>query len=143
MAKILLIFLVISACYPNKTDEHYRRQGRWKMWYDDAKTQKMWIGRYKNHEQAGTWKYYSSSGHLYLREKYRRGHYIKTTYYYPSGKRQLEGYAMYVETEDTTFYRWEGDWCKYDSISGKLVEVSYYKFGKFAWFKPLNTVKQR
>jgi antitoxin component YwqK of YwqJK toxin-antitoxin module len=139
----IAILLLISACYPNKTDKHFRRQGRWKMCYDDTKKQTMWTGRYQNHEQAGTWKYYTSSGKLYLKEKYRKHHSIKTTYYYPNGKRQLQGFAVYFETEDTTFYRWEGDWFKYDSITGKLMEVSYYKFGKFAWYKPLNTPKRR
>ncbi|MES2558485.1 MAG: hypothetical protein V4590_02005 [Bacteroidota bacterium] len=122
-------------------DKHHYRQGRWKLYYDDQKRQVMWKGRYKDHRQVGHWKYYSSKGTIYLDELYLKDDRIKTTYYDKAGRKELEGYANLVAQKDTVFYRWEGDWLKYDT-TGKLIEVSYYKFGKFAWHKPLNSVKK-
>lgn len=134
----ILIFTV--SCSPNKVDKRNLRQGRWKLYYDDQKTQLMWKGRYKNHHQVGRWKYYRPNGVIYLNEKYLKDNRIATTYYDENGRKHLSGYATYFETLDTAYYRWEGDWLKYDS-SGNVIEISYYKFGKFAWYKPLDPVR--
>jgi antitoxin component YwqK of YwqJK toxin-antitoxin module len=110
MVKVAICLLLFVTCSPNRVDKKHRKQGRWKTYYDDKQTRKMWTGRYKNHEQTGKWKYYSRSGVLYMKEKYQKDSFIKTTYYYPNGKKHLQGYATYIETEDTTYYRWEGNW---------------------------------
>jgi antitoxin component YwqK of YwqJK toxin-antitoxin module len=141
MFRLLLICMLLSSCSFNKVDKRNFRQGRWKMYYDDEKKQLMWKGRYKDHHQVGHWKYYTSRGTIYLDERYQKDKRIKTRYYDYEGRKHLEGYATYVESLDTAYYRWEGDWLKYDT-TGTLVEVSYYKFGKFAWYKPLNSVKK-
>ena len=135
-----ILCALFSSCYLNRVDKHDLRQGRWKMYYDDEKKQLMWKGRYKNHHQVGHWKYYTSSGIRYLDERYQKDKRIKTLYYDYKGRKHLSGYAQYTETKDTAYYRWEGNWLKYDT-TGKLIEVSYYKFGKFAWYQPLNSVK--
>ena len=141
MLRFILICMLFSSCSLNKLDEHKFRQGRWKIYYDDSKKNLMWKGRYKNHHQIGHWKYYTTRGTIYLDERYKKDKRIKTTYYDYEGRLHLKGYAFYFESLDTAYYRWEGDWLKYDT-TGKLIEVSYYKFGKFAWYKPLNSVKK-
>lgn len=141
MFRLILVMFFLGSCSLNKVDKHHFRQGRWKMYYDDKKKQLMWKGRYKNHHQVGHWKYYTARGTLYLEERYLKDKRIQTTYYDYEGRLHLKGYAHYVESLDTAYYRWEGDWLKFDT-TGKLVEVSYYKFGKFAWYKPLNSVKK-
>lgn len=141
MFRLFLICMLFMGCYPNKVDKRHCRQGRWKLYYDDEKKHLMSKGRYKNHRQVGHWKYYSSKGTIYLDERYQKNKQIKTTYYDRKGRKELEGYADFVIGKDTVYYRWEGDWLKYDT-TGKLIEVSYYKFGKFAWHKPLNSVSK-
>jgi antitoxin component YwqK of YwqJK toxin-antitoxin module len=135
MFKWLWICFVFASCSFNRVDKHHFRQGRWKEYYDDEKTQVMWKGRYKNHHQVGHWKYYSTNGVIYLEERYTKQNLIQTVYYDSKGRKHLSGDAVYYETLDTAYYRWEGDWLKYDT-TGQVVEVSYYKFGKFAWNKP-------
>lgn len=137
----LCIVCLLLGCARNRTDEHYRRQGRWKMYYDDERKQLMWKGKYRNHKQVGTWKYYKPDGSIYLKERYQKDlTTIRTTYFYPNGNKHLEGVAFFVETKDTAYYRWEGEWYKYDS-AGVLNQISFYKFGKFAWFLPLPVKK--
>ncbi len=140
MYKLAILCLCFVSCYHNRVDKRNFRQGFWKMYYDDEKKQLMWKGRYRDHHQVWRWKYYTSSGHIYLSERYRKNHQIQTIYYYPSGKKELQGTAVYFETLDTAYYRWEGDWVHFDS-TGVIDKVSYYKYGKFAWLKPINSFK--
>ena len=104
------------------------------MYYDDSKTHIMNRGHYINNQQIGKWKYYNPDGGIYLKEKYQKNNWVQTVYYFPNGKKNLEGLAFYVSTIDTTYYRWEGYWKQYDS-TGVLKNNAFYKFGKFAWYK--------
>lgn len=140
MVKWIILIVLFSSCALNRLDKQKYRTGRWKMYYDDDKKQLMWKGIYRNHHQAGHWKYYRSNGVIYLEERYKKDNMIHAVYYDEKGRKHLSGYATYYETQDTAYYRWEGDWLKYDS-TGNVIEVSYYKFGKFAWFKPVDSVK--
>jgi len=131
----LFILLVFSfSCKLNKVDEHFRKQGKWVLYYDNSEKHIMNRGHYINNKQIGKWKYYNPNGGIYLKEKYQKDNWVKTVYYFPNGKKNLEGMAFYVSTTDTTYYRWEGYWKQYDS-TGVIKNSAFYKFGKFAWFK--------
>jgi hypothetical protein len=136
----LLFCSLFLACTINKVDKHYRKQGLWKIYYDDEKEKLLSRGRYKDHKQVGVFKYYRASGAIYLRERYLKNEMIRTVYYYPNGMKQLEGMAQYISSPDTSYYRWEGDWKKYDS-TGVLKEIAFYKAGRLSWYKPLKKQK--
>lgn len=129
----MLLIICFGSCKLNKKDKLERKQGRWKVYYDDDRKQLLYKGRYKDHQQKGIFKYYLPDGSLYLREKYLKGGWVKTVYYHPNGKKQAEGFAQLTSDKDTTYYRWEGNWKKYDS-TGTLKETAFYKCGKFAWY---------
>lgn len=142
MFKLSLLILLLSSCTLNRVDKKHLKQGRWKLYYDDAKKHLMLKGRYKNGEQTGHWKYYTRSGRNYLDERYLKTNQIFTTYFDSLSRKQLQGYATYYETEDTAYYRWDGNWLKFDT-TGKVIQVSYYKMGKFAWFNPIPASTKR
>ncbi len=127
------LLVLFCSCKLNKKDKHDRKQGRWKVYYDDEKKNLLYKGHYKDHRQVGMFKYYLPDGSIYLKEKYLPGGWVKTVYYHPNGEKQAEGYAQLIFDKDTTFYRWEGNWKKYDS-TGTLKETAFYKCGKFAWY---------
>lgn len=131
---IVLIFCV--SCRLNYTDKNHLKQGKWKVYYDDSKKHLMYMGRFKDHKQTGKWRYFNGAGLLYLKEKYIGNGMVQTVYYYPNGKRELEGLAQYVSSVDTSYYRWEGDWKKYDS-TGVLMNIAFYKCGKLVWYNKL------
>jgi antitoxin component YwqK of YwqJK toxin-antitoxin module len=135
MKNILLLsgmIFLLFACRINRQDQHGRRQGKWKVYYDDANKHLFYKGFYKDHHPVKNWKYITPDGRIYMREKYVKDNWVKTVRYHPNGKKHMEGMARYLVSGDTATYRWEGNWNKYDTL-GKLVETDYYKLGKFAW----------
>ena len=102
------------------------------MYYDKQEKHLLYKGHYRDHRLYGKWKYAYEDGQIYLREKYLKNDWVKVTHYYHNGRKQMEGMARYIVMPDTVFYRWEGNWIKYDS-TGNISEVDYYRFGKFAW----------
>jgi antitoxin component YwqK of YwqJK toxin-antitoxin module len=131
----LFILIALTGCGLNRKDSKGLKQGRWVLYYDEQQKQCMWKGRYKNGEQTGKWTYYTPTGKKYLTEKYMQER-IWTTYYDSLQRKQLQGYANYIETEDTAYYRWEGNWYHFDNL-GQVDKISFYKMGKFAWFVPV------
>lgn len=111
------------------------------MFYDENKKHCMWKGRYTQGEQTGKWIYFTPSGKKYLTEKYKQQQ-IWTTYFDSLERKQLQGFATYIETEDTAYYRWEGNWYHFDTL-GQVDKISFYKMGKFAWFVPIPSSKSK
>lgn len=131
---IIYICCVLAlSCKYNRQDAKGLKQGRWRIYYDDNNKCLLYKGRYKDHKQVGKFVYFMPDGRRYLKEDYLPDHWVKTTYYHHTGKIKSTGMAKLITGTDTTFYRWEGNWYKYDS-TGKLTEIAFYKFGKFAWF---------
>jgi antitoxin component YwqK of YwqJK toxin-antitoxin module len=128
-----ILLLHCYGCGTNRYDASKNRHGRWKMYYDDGKQRLSSNGRYVHGKQVGHWKHYTPSGNLHLEEWYKPNGDILTCYFYPTGTLQLKGIARFISTEDSTFYRWEGNWNSYDT-TGRLVHISFYKCGKFAWY---------
>jgi antitoxin component YwqK of YwqJK toxin-antitoxin module len=132
-----LLFVVLgslaTACtssrYTEHLDRHDQRQGRWNTYYDDARTQLLTRGRYRHGQPVGRWRYYTLTGTIQRRERYRRHGFSDITYYYPGGKVARQGRAQIVEEPSGLHFYWLGEW-NYYSLTGALDSVQTYKLGK-------------
>jgi hypothetical protein len=135
MRILLLVVLgsLASACASSRPTEHLdrhdQRQGRWNTYYDDARTQLFTRGRYRHGQPVGRWRYYTLTGRLQRRERYRSHGFSEITYYYPSGKVARQGRARVVEEPSGPHFYWLGEW-NYYSLAGALDSVQVYDLGK-------------
>ena len=140
-SKLLVVvgLLMVMACgHPpfslNYRDKIGRKQGNWKVWFDEGKSKLYYEGKYKNNAPRGAFKYYDQRGNIQLIEKYKRNKSIQTTYYHPNGKVDMKGLAQIIINPDTTIYHWIDQWEKFDT-AGKLIEVHTYRNGNRIWVK--------
>ncbi len=135
---LFLIFLMTACYHPpfslNYRDKIGRKQGVWKVWFDDNHQRLYYKGKYRNNAPRGTFTYYYQSGKVQLVEKYKRNKSIQTTYYHQNGQVDMKGIAKIIINTDTTIYHWVGQWEKFDT-SGKLIEVHTYRNGNRIWVK--------
>jgi hypothetical protein len=132
-----LLFVVLgslaTACtssrYTEHLDRHDQRQGRWNTYYDDARTQLLTRGRYRHGQPVGRWRYYTLTGTIQRRERYRRHGFSDITYYYPGGQVARQGRARVVEEPTGPHFYWLGEWSYY-STAGALDSVQTYDLGK-------------
>jgi hypothetical protein len=135
MRILLLVVLgsLASACASSRPTEHLdrhdQRQGRWNTYYDDARTQLFTRGRYRHGQPVGRWRYYTLTGRLQRRERYRSHGFSEITYYYPSGQVARQGRARVVEEPSGPHFYWLGEW-NYYSLAGALDSVQVYDLGK-------------
>lgn len=135
MRSCLLILLasLATACTSTKptgrTDRQGDRQGRYRTYYDDARTQPFMRGRYRHGQPVGRWRYYAQAGELQHKERYRHHGLSDITYYYPSGRVAKQGHARLADEPDGLHFYWLGDW-NYYSPAGALDSVQVYTLGK-------------
>ena len=130
---ILVLMGLATACVGSHAtghlDRHDQRQGRWTTFYDDARTQLFTRGRYRHGQPVGRWCYYTPTGSLQRRERYRRHGYSDIAYYYPGGRVARQGRARVVEEPSGPHFYWLGEWSYY-SLAGTLDSVQTYDLGK-------------
>jgi antitoxin component YwqK of YwqJK toxin-antitoxin module len=130
---VVLLASLATACAGSRTaehlDRHDQRQGRWNTYYDDARTQLLTRGRYKHGQPVGRWRYYTMTGRLQRRERYRRHGFSDISYYYPGGQVARQGRARVVEEPSGPHFYWLGEW-NYYSQAGALDSVQTYDLGK-------------
>ncbi|MDO7885610.1 toxin-antitoxin system YwqK family antitoxin [Hymenobacter cheonanensis] len=136
MPRLLLLSLLLAlatACASTRptgrTDRQGDRQGRYRTYYDDARTQLFMRGRYRHGQPVGRWRYYAQAGELQHKEHYRRHGLSDITYYYPSGRVSKQGHARLADEPDGLHFYWFGAW-NYYSPAGALDSVQVYKLGK-------------
>ena len=137
MPRLLLfgLLLALATAYAStrppagRTDRQGDRQGRYRTYYDDARTQLFMRGRYRHGQPVGRWRYYAPAGEVQHKERYRRHGLSDITYYYPSGRVAKRGYARLADEPDGLHFYWFGDW-NYYSPAGALDSVQVYTLGK-------------
>ena len=135
MRSLLFILLasLATACAGShsteRLDRHDQRQGRYRTYYDDARTQLFTWGRYRHGQPVGRWRYYAPDGALQRRERYRRYGFSDITYYYPGGRVARQGRARVVAEASGLHFYWLGEW-NYYSPAGTLDSVQTYSLGK-------------
>lgn len=135
MRSLLFILLagVATACAggrpTERLDRHDQRQGRYRTYYDDARTQPFTWGRYRHGQPVGRWRYYAPDGALQRYERYRRHGFSDITYYYPGGQVARQGRARVVDEYNGLHFYWLGEW-RYYSLAGALDSVQTYTLGK-------------
>jgi hypothetical protein len=135
MRSLLFILLssLVTACagsHPaERRDRHDQRRGRYRTYYDDARTQLFTRGRYRHGQPVGRWRYYAPDGALQRHERYRRHGFSDLTYYYPSGRVARQGRARVVEEPSGPHFYWLGEW-HYYSPAGALDSVQTYDRGQ-------------
>ena len=75
---ILILFSL--SCKLNQVDSHFRKQGKWVLYYDNSEKHIMNHGHYLNNQQIGKWNYYNPNGGIYLKETYQKNNWKR----YPS-----------------------------------------------------------
>lgn len=136
MSRILLLSLLLAlatACASTqpagRTDHQGDRQGRYRTYYDAARSQLFTRGRYRHGRPVGRWRYYAQAGEMQHQERYRRHGLSDIVYYYPSGQVFKQGHARLADEPDGLHFYWFGDW-NYYSPAGALDSVQVYNLGK-------------
>ncbi len=128
----LLLCALAAACtstrLAERTDRRGQRQGRYRTYYDDARTQLFTRSRYRHGQAVGRWRYYAQAGELQRQERYRRHGFSDITYYYPGGRVARRGRARTVDEPGGAHFYWLGEWQFY-SPAGTLDSVQAYRFG--------------
>ena len=133
----LLLFTLLSvlttACTnfraaPERLDRHGQRQGRTRIYYDEAHTQIFTKGRYRHGQAVGRWRYFNQASALQHQERYRRHGISEVAYYYPTGRVARRGRARTVDEPDGAHFYWFGDWQFY-SPAGALDSIRVYELG--------------
>ncbi len=130
---LLLLSALLTACASGRPaerlDRQGQRQGRYRTYYDDARTQLFTQGRYRHGRPVGRWRYYAQAGELQRQEHYRRHGFSDIAYYYPSGRVARRGRARTVDEPRGAHFYWLGEWQFY-SPTGALDSVQVYDVGK-------------
>jgi antitoxin component YwqK of YwqJK toxin-antitoxin module len=129
---LLLSALAVVSGHAHPTehvDRQGQRQGRYRTYYDEARTQLFTRGRYRHGQPVGRWRYYAQAGELQRQERYRRHGYSNIVYYHPGGQVARRGRARVVEEQAGPHFYWLGEW-QYFSPTGRLDSVQVYSLGK-------------
>ena len=123
----------MGACTATRPAERFdhlgERQGRYRAYYDEARTQLLTRGRYRHGQPVGRWRYYALAGELQRQERYRRHGFSDIAYYYPSGRVARRGRARVVDEPSGAHFFWLGEW-QHFSPAGTLDSVQRYELGK-------------
>ena len=127
---ILLTFILcssISFSQKNRLNKHGQRTGKWIVYSDSTKTIKSTEARYRKGKNVGKSYYYTNG--ILERKEINRFKKLKTTIYYPNGKKNLTGQARIEDLPDKIHYYFYGTWKYYDE-EGKLIKYGYFEKGK-------------
>lgn len=138
---LLLPLLLLTACATNRLDHAGNRQGRWRTYHYPDTTQLQATGRYRHNQLVGRWRYYTATGELDRRERFKRHGVSLLTYYYPDGHVWKKGTVQLLETARTNRYFWTGDWQVFNP-NGTLQQVETYEQGKLVATRPVTPAKQ-
>jgi len=116
---------------PNRYDHRGREQGRWRTYYDSARTrtQPFTAGRYRHGQPVRTFRYYAPTGVLDHTERYSREEFCEVTYWYPGGQVARRGHAQWVTGgKGVPRFYWFGPWTSY-AESGQTTGIQTYTDG--------------
>lgn len=115
----------------NRYDHHDRPRGRWRTYYDAARTQPYTVGRYRHGRPVRTFQYFAPTGALEKSEQYGREGYCDVTDWYPSGKVARRGRAQWLTGSQGNRFYWFGPWTSF-SEQGDTTALEQYADGKIA-----------
>ena len=113
----------------NRYDRRDRPQGRWRTFYDSARTQPYTSGRYRHGRPVRTFKYYDATGVLSKSEQYGREGYCVVTDWYASGKPARRGQAQWVTGGKGARFYWFGPWASFTE-QGDTTSLDFYGDGR-------------
>lgn len=134
MKEIKLQFLVLIFplffLYSCKTNINQtinkQKQGLW-IEYDTLDYVYKIVGKYKNDNEVGTWKYYNNNK-LIRKEKYFKNR-CKTKFYHSNGKLQKKGYTKSEVKNNLNHWYYYGEWKFFDK-NRKYEKSKFYFKGK-------------
>ncbi|WP_051590633.1 hypothetical protein [Flavobacterium daejeonense] len=80
-------------------------------------------GKYRKGVEVGTWKSFNNRK-LVKKEKYKKN-LCKTTFYFPNGKKQKQGYTKLVVEDSLSHWFYSGKWRFYNQ-EGQLDSIKNY-----------------
>ena len=114
---------------PNRFDRHGLEQGRWRTYYDDARTQPYTAGRFRHGRAVGTYRYYAPNGVLDHSEQYAKAGACEVTYWYPNGQMARRGHAQWDTGAKGARFYWLGPWVSFGE-RGDTTALEQYADGK-------------
>lgn len=124
----LISFFSFSQTF-NRLNKKGERTGKWIVYSDSARKNKLFEGRFRNGLAVGKSYYYTNDGTLDRKEIIRRKK-IKTTFYHSNGKARLKGLARIDNLPDKIHYYYYGRWEAFNE-HGTLEKYLYYEKGNF------------
>lgn len=122
---IFTIFILISllSCKPkiNQTVNNFP-EGKW-ITTDTLDFIYTTKGKYRKGIEVGIWKSFNN-GKLVKKEKFKKN-LCKTTFYFPNGKKQKQGYTKLVLEDSLLHWFYFGKWSFYNR-NGKLDSIKNY-----------------
>lgn len=113
----------------NRYDRQDRPQGRWRTYYDSARTLPYTAGRYRHGRPIKTFSYYAPTGRLDRSEEYGRDGFCVVRYWYPSGKLARQGRAQWLTGSKGARFYWFGPWFSL-AEQGDTTALDTYTDGK-------------
>jgi len=125
--KTIVLFLVVLVC-ACKTNQNINglKEGKWVL--TDTLNNDVYkhIEKYRKGEEVKTWKTFKNKKR-YKTEKYK-GTICHVIYFYPNGKKSLEGNTKLEIEEKQTHWFYYDEWKIYNEL-GKLIKLKYYESG--------------
>ncbi|MCX8081032.1 MAG: hypothetical protein N3F09_07340 [Bacteroidia bacterium] len=124
-----MFIILIGACQIyNKKDHRGYRHGKWRFYYDNQNKCLQSCGKFNHGNPVGRWKYYTSDGILYMKEKYLKNKRIYIQLFDSAGRKVKSGFARIDEKDSRMHYYWYGKWKIYDE-RGKIFKYIIYDQG--------------
>ncbi len=113
----------------NRYDRRDRPQGRWRTYYDSARTQPYTTGRYRHGRPVRTFRYFDATGALAKTEQYGREGNCLVTDWYASGRPARRGRAQWLTGGKGARFYWFGPWVSF-SEQGDTTALDTYVDGQ-------------
>lgn len=128
MKHYYLLFTIVFLFYGCKTNQTVNglKEGKWILTDTVNNDVLKIVEKYKKGNEVKTWKIFKNKK-IYKTEKYK-GTICHVIYYYPNGKKSLEGNTKLEIKEDETHWFYHDEWKVFDE-KGKLIKLKYYESG--------------
>ena len=112
----------------NRYDRRDRPQGRWRTYYDSARTQPYTTGRYRHGRPVRTFRYFDPGGALGKSEQYGRAGNCVVTDWYAGSRPARRGRAQWLTGSKGARFFWFGPWVSF-SEQGDTTALDTYVNG--------------
>ncbi|MBF6607788.1 MAG: hypothetical protein ITG00_03520 [Flavobacterium sp.] len=123
---LLTIVVFVIGCKTNRIKDN-KRVGLWIETDSIDGSVYTSRGRYNKGIEKRTWKYLKN-GQVYKKEVYRDS-ISKTTFYYPNGKKMLEGNSTLSHEGEYLHWYYDGKWHEFDTL-GMMTATRIYVKGE-------------